>query len=95
MKKTLLILLVLTSSFTSAKPNHELLNCEPVNLDGEELSVCFQAQKKCTYFNYHNMAPAIEYDCWSEAKDDPNRALRTLCSKGHEQWPECAGGFIE
>ncbi|EQC43946.1 hypothetical protein [Bacteriovorax sp. Seq25_V] len=68
--------------------------CKQTKIEDQNVIVCFSETKVCKYFNYHDMAPTLTYDCWSNKDDDRNSAKRSGCSNGDENWPECADGYI-
>lgn len=87
MNKFLLILLISINIFAEDI-------CREVEVNLQEETVCFPYEKVCKYFNYHDMAPTLTYDCWSTVEGDKNALNRIGCSNGNEAWPRCAGGYI-
>ncbi|PIK14007.1 hypothetical protein [Halobacteriovorax sp. JY17] len=68
--------------------------CRETFIGSNVVTVCFPNEKVCKYFSYHNMAPTLTYDCWSDVENDRNASNRLGCSNGQLGWPECANGYI-
>ncbi|MDD0852136.1 hypothetical protein HBN50_03465 [Halobacteriovorax sp. GB3] len=88
---SILFLLLCMQSFAD-------FNCRETFIESNQLNemrtVCFSSDKVCTYFNFHNTAPTLTYDCWSSSKSDPHASKRIGCSNSESGWPDCADGFI-
>ena len=89
MKSLIISLLVIVNSYAAFGEDI----CRKTMIDSKEQVVCFPEGKVCKYFNFHDMAPTLTYDCWSDISGDRNAANRIGCSNGQEKWPSCAGVY--
>ncbi len=84
MKKLASVLVVLLSLTATA---NEAVECKDVLLEDMVVSVCFPEGHVCMDPHGIGYGKPIPTDCW----DGGSRA----CNADTENWPTCAGGFIE